>query len=400
MVVCALLGMALAAPRLLPLIEVTRRFPRLVDSTETMDPTGFFVMLTSRDQDTSSMPVHVSQWAWHEWGMYIGWPSVVAILVGLLAARGVRERSLRIVGGVFVLIAFGEFSEYAPWRLIHTLPVFSSQHVPSRWMMPALLLLVCVAASAGERFLAWSGRVRGLFEVGAMVVVAFVVRDICQVARTPLTHAFQVHPPTVTESTGEFRTVKHVARDLDYNAEGYASTTLAAALTNIDSIDCATFPAYATYLVREKARSPGLGARAVGDAEYRGEAYVAEGRGTARIVTFTPNEMDVRVDGARPGDHVVLNQNWDPGWSANGQAAASWHDAVASVAASSSATVRFRYWPRMLSFGLLVFVLSIAGLAAPWAFTASARFRRRDRRSGPLLPEPHRHLRRRDPPPP
>jgi hypothetical protein len=299
-----------------------------------------------------------------------------------------------------VLIAFGAFSQYAPWKLLHTLPVFSSQHVPSRWMMPALLLLVCAAASAGERFLAWTGRLRGVFEIGTMVAVAFLVRDICQVARTPLTHAFQVHPPTVVESTGEFRTVKHVPRELDYNPEGYASTTLTAAVTNIDSIDCATFSAYSTYLVRDKARAPGLGARAVGDAEYRGEAYVAEGRGAARILRFTPNQVDVRVDGARPGDKVVLNQNWDTGWSADGKDAASWQDAIAGFAPSSSATVRFRYWPRMLSFGLLVFVLSIAVLAAPWAFTASARFLPRDRRSGPLLPEPRHRRRRRDPPPP
>jgi hypothetical protein len=400
MVACGLLGAALAAPKLLPIAEVLSRYPRLIDSPETMDFTGFFALLTSRDQDTTSTPVHVSTWAWHEWGMYIGWPCVFAILVGLLAARGVRERSLRIVGGVFVLLAFGAFWQYAPWTLLHEFPVFSSQHVPSRWLMPALLLLVVVAASAGERLLTWCGRSRGLVEIALWLVVALVVRDVCEVAATPLKHALMLRPPDVADSAGEFKTLKHVPASLDYDAGGYSASSLSAVVTNVGSIDCVTFAAFANVDVRSKGRSPGLGARGVGDAEYRGEAYLPEGRGTARVVRFTPNEVVVKVDGARAGDPVVLNQNWDPGWRATGREASSWHDAVASVVPSESATVRFRYWPRMLSLGLLVFVATVTWLAAPWIAIAYGRCRHLVRRSGPLLRELRRHLLRRAPPPP
>ncbi len=385
MIACALLGAAFAAPRLLPLLDVTRRFPLLVDSSETMSPAGFMAMLTSRDQDTSSMPVQVSQWAWHEWGMYIGWPCTFAILVGLMAARGVRERALRIVGGMFVLLAFGAFCEYAPWTLLHTLPVFASQQFPSRWMMPALLLVACVAASAGERLFVWTGRWRCLAEMAAMVAIAFLVRDICRVARTPLDHAFVRGTPTLADSVGEFKTVKQVPPAPDSDAGGRATSSLAAVLANSDSIECLTFAAYSKELVKDKLRWPGLGARAVGDIEYRGEAYIGENRGTAKIIKFTPNEMVVRVEGARPGDHVVLNQNWDPGWIANGERASSWHDAVANVLPLGSATVNFRYWPRGLSAGLFVLLLAIAVLVAPAATNAVARFRLRAHRQDRIL---------------
>ena len=397
---CGLLGAALGAPKLLPLAEVMRRFPRLIDSPESMDFIGFFAMLTSRDQDISSTPVPVSAWAWHEWGMYIGWPCVAAILVGLIATRGVRERALRNVGGVFVALAFGAFCEYAPWTILHQLPVFSSQHVPSRWLMPALLLLVCVAASAGERFLSWVGRWRGLAEIAVLLVVTFVVRDVCQVARTPLKKALTLRAPEAADSIGEFKTLKHVPSSLDYDAGGYSASSMSALVANVGAIDCVTFAAFANVDVRSKGRSPGLGARGVGDAEYRGEAYLPEGRGTARVVRFTPNDVVVKVDGARAGDPVVLNQNWDPGWRASGQEATSWHDAVASVVPSRSATVRFRYRPRMLPLGLLVFVATVSWLAAPWIAIAYGRCRPLVRRWGPLLRELRRRLLRRAPPPP
>jgi hypothetical protein len=363
MMACGLLAVGFAAPRLFPIIEVLRRFPRLTDSTETMDLGSFLTMLTSRDQDTYSMPVRVSQWGWHEWGMYIGWAAVGAILVGVIAARTVRERSLRIVGVVLCVLAFGAFSDYAPWPLLHRLPVFSSQHVPSRWMMPALLVLACAAASAAERLLARTGRVRSVIEIGITLYVAFMVRDMCDVVRPPLTHTFGRAMPAMPDSLGPFRTLAHVPPEIDYDPGEWSPSSLSALVANIGTIDCNTFPGFHNVLRGQSGRLPGLGARGVGDAAYRGEVYVAEGRGTAQMVRFTPNAVEVRVEGANPGDHVVLNQNWDPGWSADGSAALSWHDTVAGVVPSKSATVRFRYRPRTLWLGLAAFVLSIAALS-------------------------------------
>jgi hypothetical protein len=73
---------------------------------------------------------------------------------------------------------------------------------------------------------------------------------------------------------------------------------------------------------------------------------------TATVASFTPNEVEVRVEGAEPGDHLVLNQNWDPGWTADGVPAIALHDAVATrppgerASGSSSATGRRSVaWP-------------------------------------------------------
>ena len=106
-----------------------------------------------------------------------------------------------------------------------------------------------------------------------------------------------------------------------------------------------------------------LAAREVSDAEYRGEAYVAEGGAMASVVSWTPNDVEVRVDHARPGDHVVLNQNWDPGWAADGAPAVAYRDAVASVVGEPAQTVHFRYWPHSLGWGLALFAATAAAVA-------------------------------------
>jgi hypothetical protein len=105
----------------------------------------------------------------------------------------------------------------------------------------------------------------------------------------------------------------------------------------------------------------GVGAWGEDDPQYRGEAYVAEGHGTATIEAWTPNAVEVRVDGAKAGDRVVLNQNWDPGWRADDAPAASYQDAVAAVLTSPSQTVRFHYWPRGMTAGLAIFAAALAG---------------------------------------
>src|SRR5262249_32332289 len=69
--ICAALGIGLAAPKLLPIVEGFRKVPRLVDSSESLTLEAFWTLLTSRDQAFYSRPARVSPYGWHEWGMYI-----------------------------------------------------------------------------------------------------------------------------------------------------------------------------------------------------------------------------------------------------------------------------------------------------------------------------------------
>jgi hypothetical protein len=140
-------------------------------------------------------------------------------------------------------------------------------------------------------------------------------------------------------------------------------STTPGVLENVGTMECDTDNGLHSGHRDEEGRMAGVGAYADNDPDYRGEAYVPEGHGTATIAAWTPNAVEVRIDGAQPGDHLVLNQNWDPGWTANGVPAIALHDAVATVLSEPRGSVVFRYRPRTLPTGLAVCGLTVAAIA-------------------------------------
>jgi hypothetical protein len=377
-VVAGAIALGLSAPKLLPILEVLGRFPRLIDSTEVMDMTGFVLILTGPDQDMGSPAVHVSQWGWHEWGMYIGWAVFGLVTLGCIVGRGLRESPLKWTGLAALVLGLGSFDPHAPWPLLHHLPVFKSQHVPSRWMYPALLLLSTVTASVLERALRRAGRARGWIEVAMVPAVGWIAYDVAAAARLPMTHTFANQMPAVAEATWPFRTEITIPREMDY-APDYAPPSLPAEMANIGTIACGTFPGLNVYVRDQNGRVSGLGARGRGDPLYRGEAYVPDGVGQAEIVSFSPNAIAVRVTGAQAGEHVVLNQNWDAGWRADGEPAMNWADTIAGQLHAADSTVVFRYRPRLWYPGLAACMATLGGIG----FVYAAR-RRRRRKAQPL----------------
>src|SRR5262249_9705425 len=109
---CGLLSVGFAAPKLFPVFEVLSKHPRLIDSTETIDFNAFVEVVPSRDQDMVSGHAGVSQWGWHEWGMYVGWAVVVAVVIGAILGRGTRESPLRWAGLLLLALGFGSFDPH------------------------------------------------------------------------------------------------------------------------------------------------------------------------------------------------------------------------------------------------------------------------------------------------
>jgi hypothetical protein len=357
-----LVGFGLSAPKLIPMLDVVRRFPRLVDSTETLDLHAFVVIFTSHDQEFNARPAPVTPYGWHEWGIYIGWVAFLALLAGAMFARSRREASLKTVGLVLVILGFGAFDEYAPWTLLHLAPIFKSQHVPSRWLYPATLVLALVFASMLERGMV---RLRSLRPVGEFVLLGFaawISLDIARVARLPMAQMFGAHMPTIPVRTAEFHTEAKMTNEYQFDGISYGVASLPSEMANVGQIECMIFPGLSIFAKDAKGIVPGLGAKGRGDPAYRGEAYTASGKGRADLVQFTPNAMTVHVDGATPGDLLVLNQNWDPGWRADGVPAASFHDAVATVLRSPNETVLFRYRPHYWWPSLAILTVTLAGI--------------------------------------
>jgi hypothetical protein len=367
----------LAAPKLIPVLDEVRRFPRLIDSTETLDLHGFVVIFTSPDQGFGSRPAPLSPYGWHEWGIYIGSAAFLALIAGTLFARSRRETMLKAVGLLLVIIGFGAFHDYAPWTLLHAkAPIFKSQHVPSRWLYPATLVLALVLASWLERGMVRLRGLRGIAEVALLACAARISTDIAQVARLPMAQMFGSHMPNIPVRTQEFHTEAKMSNEYQYDGVSYGPASLPTEMANVDQIECMISPTLGVFSRDAHGVIKGMGAKGRGDPAYRGEAYTASGKGEAELVHFTPNAMTVHVEGATPGDLLVLNQNWDPGWRADGEPAVDSHDAVATVIRAPNETVMFRYRPHFWWLSLTICAATVGGVIAAFERRRRARLRR------------------------
>jgi hypothetical protein len=372
-------SVGLSAPKLFPLLVTLRRFPRLIDSPEVVDPSLLWASLTSHDEGLGSHPVPLPYWGWHEYGLYVGIAGAILLVIGMLAVRGPRDAAWRVLAVLALVLGLGAFADWAPWALLHRfVPVFRSQHVPSRWLYLWVFFSAALAAAWLDRVLTAgadriAARSRWLIDLAALLAVAWLAHDISSVARQPLTTTFSKKLGTYVESA-EFRT-ESVPRAGDYYLGSSPEVPmLPAMMENEDVIRCDTFPAFFWYY-RSSVNGTiyGLGAHGRDEPGYKGEAYLASGVGAAKIESFSANAFTVRYEGASPGDLLVLNQNWDPGWTALGRRTIDYESTNAVRVSAPSGRVTFRYRPVGWRAGwgaLAVTVLLLVG-----AYRTIARYR-------------------------
>ena len=358
----------LSAPKLVPMLDVMHRFAQRIDSPESATLSALDKALTEPTQVFASALEGIDRNSWHDYGIYVGSAALALLVLGLVLATGRREQPLRLLALVFVTFSLGSFHEYAPWALVHGLPPFSWQHASSPWLQPAVLLSACLTAGAIERLFTRSGRARAVLEVGLLALVAWIARDIAEVARKPIADGMHESGPTTREQTTTFVTETKLPAALDYQPGEAAPASLSAEMANIGTIECNMFRGLDNFngmsavIGGYDGRPTQLGAHGRDDPGYHGEVFLAEGSGTATIAAWSPNAVEVHVDKARPGDRLVLNQNWDPGWSVSGADAAEYQHTIAAVLRDGTTTVRFRYRARFWWLGLLVGAATLSAL--------------------------------------
>jgi hypothetical protein len=304
-------------------------------------------MLTDPNQLYGRFPVRVPAYGWHEWGIYVGPVVLGCLVVGALFARGAREDALKLVAMLYLLCGFGAFHPHAPWPLLHRLPLFASQHVPSRFLYPMLLLL-------GLVFVAWAARwVDGLvarrpwWDLVLLIAVALIGVDLVRVSAPTIGQAFWMEAPPDLKAAPTFE--HHTASPVHYVRQDWAPPMLLAMRANAGVIKCYGIDPNFT----------GIGAVAKDDPHYRGPAYVEGGAGRAEVLDWSPNHARVRVTGATPGALVVYNMNWDPSWRADSAPALEAHHAVAARARGGDQEIVFRYFPRTLVASIPLFLLTL-----------------------------------------
>lgn len=357
--VVSVAAFGLAAPKLFAVFDYMRGAPRLIESHERIGLGDLWAMLTSVGQAFGRRPVSVPAYNWHEWGLYVGTFGLLAVVAGLLFARGVHGQSFKICGALCLLLGLGDFHENAPWRWLHRVPPFASQHVPSRfhYLMLFFLGLACVTLLA--RYLDQLLARKPWVDLLLIVPLALYVNDLVEQNQVAVSQSFWMRAPDRIHAAEQFE--HRLDAPVSYIEPDWAAPMLLAMFANTGVIRCYGADPALT-----------IGAVAADAPDYRGRAFIADGRGSAEIVNWTPNRARVRVRDASPGALVVYNMNYDPSWSADGRPAREFAGKVAATLATGRDTVEFTYFPRTLKYSLALLAITLIGAA--WSVRARARW--------------------------
>jgi hypothetical protein len=350
LVVPGALGAAIAAPKLLPMLHEFGRSPRLIESNEVTSARVLWLALAGREQ-TLRARLAVLPYGWHEYGIYVSLAGLVVLTLAAVLVWGRRETILKCIAGFFVLLGLGAFHPLAPWTLLHAyVPFFASQHVPSRFLYPAVLLLAIVAGSGLGR-IACRGR---WLDAGAAALVLLLAVDVAGVAQQSMIESMRLTVPPI-EPAATFHHEKKAP--FHYKPIDFAIPMYPAMLGNRGVIEC-----YGTTPIDH------VGARSVTDPAYTGEANVTPS-GEARVIDWSPNHVTLALESAATGSTVVYNMNYDDGWTSDAGDVTEVDGRVAVQLARPASTVTFWYRPRLLVPGLLLAGLGLFACALlAWVF--------------------------------
>jgi hypothetical protein len=135
-------------------------------------------------------------------------------------------------------------------------------------------------------------------------------------------------------------------------------------MENQGVIECTTFGGLDVNAPKEPdGRARYAGARGKDEPDYRGEVYSTSTSEHCQpiISRWSPSEVVVDAD-CEPGARIVLNQNWDSGWSADGEPTVAFGNLASTVLRSGQRQITFRYRPRTFTLACILTLAMVLGL--------------------------------------
>ena len=335
-------------------------------------PLVLIKIFLGREQRSLKTYYPVQGFGWHEYGAYIGAVAVVLLVCSpFLVLRSAWP--WMVVGSSCFLVAVGNFAPFAPWPLLHHLPVISNMRVPSRFLIPTVFAFGMLAGMALDQLANRLGALasrekdsrayvpRRWVQMGAALLVAVALADSFLVGRHSLQGAFPTPPLPIASRLPSIVTVQKLkGRGIEAVLSNYCLTTRG---------EEAGLPIPVRVTPRE-------------DSHYRGELYfvpdsaeTAGGEDRVELLKWSPNSVRVGVD-AKSSGWIVLNRNWAEGWIAEQPyKGVSYEGLIAAHVERGAHTIRFIYRPLIVPIGFGVSIMTLAIVAG--AFILSFRLRRR-----------------------
>lgn len=353
------LAVALSAPRLLPAFELLGSDPRPISAGS-----------PNRWDDILAYLIERNGFGHWEYAAYVGILVVVLYVLSLSLFR--QQRPLILASLFMLLLSFGNFSAYSPWNILHHLPLYSSYKLPTRSFIVfvfsvALLvgLFLQKSGKAGDRrvnFILW-GMVlfigadlfllsHSIFSEAAKAAKGSLVRANFEIVQVK-GELYRLSP---AQTTGLGRSVASIHQpfsqiripDLERFVHGGWSDQYLPLLQNQGVID-----AYAPIQF-------GHYARAVSDADYRGEHYLS-GAGTLTLLDWSPNKLVFHVALPEVG-RLVINQNFSSGWRTSYGVVTSDNGLLAVDLPAGENDIELWYLPSSFLVGSLLFMATFLGI--------------------------------------
>ena len=336
--VAGLTGAGLAAPKLLPTLKFMAQFPRRTEALESTTLKLLYESLFARDQFIGrDVPPQLDgiTWGFHEYGAYIGPAAVLLVAAALLLLRR-RVLGVALLSVFFLALACGRValgdSSLGLWQLLHLLPPFASQHVPSRFLVPFVLCIAVLAGFGADALQARFGR-RG--HLAALALVFIGVFD-----------AWAVGPPNLWRMYDSPLGPPDVASEFHHEWWGDTNLMMPLASSNRGALHC-----YEAVYLPIAAQMPGEG--------FGGEEYLEDG-GQIRRTYWGPNRLDFEIrDG--PATVLVVNQNFYSAWTVDPPQGRvfSQEGRLAIEVPSGTTNVSLRYRSKPFRIGLGIALLTL-----------------------------------------
>jgi hypothetical protein len=277
-----LFGIGFGAVKLLPVLGLG--IVRITDSMEWVTPSILLQVLFSRDQSHDRY-INGMFWGFHEYGAYV--EPLFAVLAVLGATRYFKRAAPWLAAALLTLaLSLGSPVWWAPWALLHQLPLYSYEHAPTRFLIPFVMALSPLAGLGAQAVIS---RYRGWPRPAIVILLLAALVDGVVVVNPNLLIALQGQPEVI-DSSPIFRQYRNPKEREMYSI----------ARSNQGALNC-----YAHDTL-------GFNPTGYNDPGYRGEQYLIS-PGTVTLTRWTPNQLTYHLD--LPGSSVlVVNQNFDGGW--------------------------------------------------------------------------------------
>ncbi len=323
--VAGVLTALLTAGRWLPILHTLELFPRSVSST---DAPGLLSLMEAWVESEGEWRSPERVYVWPEYCAFVGWPIVLAAVAGIPAALR-RHRTILVGLGVFLILAMGAFHPWAPWALIHQLPVFDSLRVPSRLQVLVTLYLAVLAGIGLQAVLRFASDRTGHADWWAGVGWGFVLIALVFPLVFNLSNNAKWNGPPIGAAAPPAARF-HLIGTPDYHAR-YA---------RLPRENRGTRSCYVGAMDWRVARGLWLGDRPQARTDV----------GTLTNVSRTPNRITLQARLERDGV-VELNQNHHPDWHSNVGEVTDVRGRLAVRLPAGEHELEIRYRPRWLGWG-------------------------------------------------